>query len=118
MSCRSFRSRDEPLNSEEGENAMSVVMVRSKFKSESVAKVDAAAATMFEAIGAARPHGMHYASYKLADGVTYVAVLKLDEGVEKPLPQIEAFRQFQEGLKGWMAEPPIAEPVTVIGSYR
>jgi hypothetical protein len=30
---------------------------------------------------------------------------------------MEAFGQFQAGLKGWMAEPPIAEPVTVIGSF-
>jgi hypothetical protein len=43
--------------------------------------------------------------------------LQLDEGVENALRQTEAFRQFQAGLKGWTAEPSIAEPVTVIGSY-
>jgi hypothetical protein len=95
---------------------MSVLMVRSKVKSESVAEVDAAASTMFEAIAAARARGIRYASYRLPDGLADVAVLQLDEGVENPLPHMEAFPQFQAGLKGWLAEPPMAEPVTVIGS--
>ena len=96
---------------------MSVLMVRSKAKSERVAEVDAAATTMFEAIRATRPKGVRYVSYKLVDGLTYLAVLQLAEGFENPLPQMEEFRQFQEGLTDWMAEPPIAAPVTVIGSY-
>jgi hypothetical protein len=79
---------------------MSVLMVRSKAKSESVAEVDAAATAMFEAIGATRPKGIRYSSYKLVDGLTYLAVLQLAEGVENPLLQMEAFRQFQEGLTG------------------
>jgi hypothetical protein len=28
------------------------------------------------------------------------------------------FQAFQEGLKGWLAEPPTPEPMTVVGSYR
>jgi hypothetical protein len=50
--------------------------------------------------------------------VTSVAVLELDDGVDNPLPALPEFRAFQEHLKNWMAEPPISEPVTVIGSYR
>jgi hypothetical protein len=28
------------------------------------------------------------------------------------------FRDLQEGLKGWVAEPAAAGPATVVGSYR
>jgi hypothetical protein len=50
--------------------------------------------------------------------VTYVATLELDDGVENPLPALPEFREFQENLKMWTAEPPIPEQLTVIGSYR
>jgi MFS family permease len=59
-----------------------------------------------------------YASCRLSDGVSYVALLKLDEGVGNPLPALTEFREFQESLKGWMAETPSSDQLTVIGSYR
>jgi hypothetical protein len=33
-------------------------------------------------------------------------------------PKLPEFREFQEGLKGWVAEPSVAGPATVVGSYR
>ena len=96
---------------------MSVLIVQSKVKQENVADVDAAAQRMFAALREAQPEGIRYASLRLADGVTYVAVLEIDEGVENPLPAMPEFQAFQEGLKGWLAEPPAAGPATVVGSY-
>ncbi len=97
---------------------MSVLMVRSKVKAEHVAEVDAAARRVFAALQQKQPAGIHYATSRLPDGVTYVAVLEIEDGVENPLPALPEFQAFQEGLKQWMAEPPAAEPLTVIGSYR
>jgi len=59
-----------------------------------------------------------YASSRLADGVTYVALLEIDDGVENPLPALSEFQELQENLKGWVAEPPTLEQLTVVGSYR
>ena len=95
-----------------------VLIVQSKVKEESVAEVDAAAGRMFAAIEQAQPEGIRYGSFRLADGVTYVAVLQVEDGIENPLPGLPEFREFQEGLAGWVAEPPAAGPATVVGSYR
>ncbi|GHO85871.1 hypothetical protein KSZ_38770 [Dictyobacter formicarum] len=93
-------------------------MIRSKVKAEHVTEVEAAARRVFAALQQAQPDGIRYSSCRLSDGVTYMALLELDEGVENPLPSLPEFREFQENLKNWMAEPPIPEQLTVVGSYR
>src|SRR5215831_19321047 len=101
-----------------GDSSMSVLMIRSKVKAADAAEVEAAAKRLFAALQEAQPRGIRYTSCRLSDGVTYVALLELDEGLENPLPALPEFREFQESLKQWMAEPPIPEPLTVVGSYR
>jgi hypothetical protein len=97
---------------------MNVLMVRSKVKAESVTDVEAAIEKVFSAIEQAQPAGVRYASSRLGDGVTFVALLELEDGVDNPLPALPAFVEFQEDLKKWMAEPPTLEQMTVVGSYR
>jgi hypothetical protein len=97
---------------------MNVMMVRARVKAESVADVEAAARTMFSAIEEAQPQGVRYASCRLPDGVTFVVLLALEDGTNNPLSTVPEFREFQESLKGWLAEPPIPEQLTVIGSYK
>jgi hypothetical protein len=97
---------------------MTVLMVRSKIRPEVVGDVDAAVERLFAAIHRAQPEGIRYASTRLPDGVTFVIFLALDEGVDNPLPALPEFQEFQENLKKWMAEPPAAEQLTVVGSYR
>jgi hypothetical protein len=113
---RADKNRERRRNG--GDDLMSMMMVRSKIKAESVAEVEAAARTMFSGIQEAQPQGVRYASCRLPDGVTFVALLELGDGVDNPLPTVPAFREFQENLKHWLAEPPIPEQLTVIGSYR
>ena len=83
-----------------------------------VAEVQAGVNKMFAAIEQAQPEGVRYSSSRLPDGVTFLAQLELRDGIENPLPQIPAFREFQENLKQWIAEPPVPEQLTVVGSYR
>jgi hypothetical protein len=97
---------------------MSVMMVRAKVKADRVAEVEAAVQAMFSAIERAQPKGVRYASSRLPDGVTYVILLGLEEGIENPLFAVPEFRAFQEGLKAWLAAPPLSEPLTVVGSYN
>lgn len=97
---------------------MSVLMVRSKVKAAEAPAVEAAIKHLFEAIQREQLQGIHYASGRLADGETYVALLEIDEGVGNPLPALPEFREFQENLKNWMAEPPTVEQLTVVGSYQ
>jgi len=97
---------------------MNILMVRSKVKVTHATEVEAGVKRLFAAIHQAQPEGIRYASCRGADGVTYVVVLEIDEGVDNPLPTLPEFRAFQENLKFWMAEPPTAEQLTVSGSYR
>jgi len=73
---------------------------------------------MFIAIEAAQPEGVRYGSCKQADGVTYVILLSLDDDENNPLGAVPAFRDFQEKLKNWIAEPAAIEQLTPVGSYR
>lgn len=93
-------------------------MFRSTVKAEHIAEIEAAAGRLFAAVHRERPDGLHYASCRLSDGVTYVILLALDDGVENPLPALPEFAEFQEGLKRWLAGPPTTERATVVGSYR
>jgi hypothetical protein len=97
---------------------MNVTMLRAKVKAERVADVEAAVRTMFSAIEQAQPKGIRYASSRLSDGATFVILLGLEDGIENPLPSVPASREFQEDLKNWLAEPPIPEELTVVGSYN
>jgi hypothetical protein len=94
------------------------LIVRAKVKPECVADVEAGVKKMFAAIAQAQPRGVRYSSSRLPDGVTFLAQLELGDGVENPLPKVAAFREFQEHLKQWIAEPPVLEQLTVIGAYQ
>ncbi len=97
---------------------MNILLIRSKVKATHVTDVEAGVKRLFEALQQTQPVGIHYASCRLADGVTYIALLGIDEGVNNPLPTVPEFREFQDNLKTWMAEPPTTESLTVSGSYR
>jgi hypothetical protein len=97
---------------------MSAMLLRTQVKSESADEVEAAVKTLFAALEEAKPQGVRYSSYRLADGVTYVVVLDVEEGIENPLPSVPAFLEFQAALKGWLVGPPVPEVLTVIGDYR
>jgi hypothetical protein len=97
---------------------MSVMMFQAKVKVESVAELEAAARTVFSAVEQVQPKGMRYAAAKLSDGVTFVILLGLEEGLENPLNKIPAYREFLGRLKDWLVEPAIQEQLTVVGSYN
>lgn len=97
---------------------MSIIMIRSQVKAENTAEVEVAIGEMFTAIAEAAPPGVRYASCRLPDGVTYIALLEVEDGGENPLVAVPEFRKFQENLRNWLTEAPSMEQLTPIGSYR
>lgn len=97
---------------------MTVLMIRSKVRAEYAAEAEAGVKRLFAAVERAQPQGIRYASTRLPDGETYVALLEIEEGVENPLPGLPEFLEFGENLKKWQVEPPVPEQLTVVGSYR
>ncbi len=63
------------------------------------------------------PGELHYATFRLADGVTFVH-LAITEGEVNPLLQTAAFGEFQRGIGERCVEPPVASESTLVGSYR
>jgi len=97
---------------------MSVRTIRARIRPGKTAELEKAAKEMFTAIEAAQPPGVHYASCKLPDGVTYVILPGLDDDQNNPLIAVPAFRDFQDNLKAWIAGPPVIEQLAPVGSYR
>jgi hypothetical protein len=97
---------------------MSLFTVRATLKPEHVADAEAAVRRMFAAIEREGLEGIRYASVRLADGVTFLALLEVEDGVENPIPGLPEAQEFYASLPGWYAEEPDVVPGTVIGSYR
>jgi hypothetical protein len=96
---------------------MNVLTVRARIKEENVADAQAATEKVFQALEQAQPD-VRYGVGKLSDGVTIVAFLEMEPGQEHPLRTFPAYAEMIEKLKGWYAEPPTVDHMTVIGSYR
>ena len=97
---------------------MPVLIVRYEVRDEAVPQVDAGIAQVMVAIERDRPAGVRYALGKLADGVTYVGVLELADGVDNPPPALPAARAFQQDLAGSVVgEPPVPQRLDLVGAY-
>jgi hypothetical protein len=96
---------------------MNVLMVRAKIKEENVADARAAVEKVIQALEEAQPAGVQYASCLLSDGVTFIALLKLEDDGGHPLRDMPAYAEMVESLKQWYDGPPAAERMTVTGSY-
>ena len=62
------------------------------------------------------PDGLHYAAFRLDDGVSFLHVAVLD-GEVNPLTSSPAFAAFQDGIGERCAEGPIPVDATVVGSH-
>ena len=62
------------------------------------------------------PEVLHYAAFRLDDGVSFLHVAVLD-GVVNPLLTSAAFGEFQSAINDRCAEGPTPADATVIGSY-
>jgi hypothetical protein len=72
---------------------------------------------VFAELGREDPDGLHYAAFRLDDGVSFVHVVVLD-GEENPLTSSLAFAAFQAGIAERCAEGPVPAEATAIGSFR
>jgi len=99
---------------------MTVFIQQARVKPDSVPEVEAGITRMISALDAQAPVGVRYAYTKLRDGVTFMALLELADGVDNPLPGIEACQQFQANLaRRWIDQPdsPTPHPLRIVGSY-
>jgi len=92
-------------------------MVISKVKEQSVPELEAALDLVFGALKREEPQNVKYMSLKATDGVTFVAILEVDDGTENPLPALVPFQEFQARLPEWVEGPPTTHQLSLVGSY-
>ena len=93
-------------------------MVRYTVRPECVAENERLAAAVYEALRAARPQGLRYATFRLGDGVSFVHLVSHESGeVGNALTSLPAFQAFAAGVKDRCVVPPERSELTEIGSY-
>jgi hypothetical protein len=97
---------------------MSVMMVRQKVKDGSVEEAEAAARELFATLDRVRPEGLRYASMRVVDSSTFVALVELADGIDDPRPAIPEYLLLLEQLKDLADGPPVIEHLDVVGSYN
>jgi hypothetical protein len=95
---------------------MHQVMVRYKVKPDRVAENERLVRAVYEELSRATPDGFQYTTYRLEDGVSFVHVARSEHG-RGPLPELEAFQRFQDGIADRCEEPPVVTQIEAIGSY-
>jgi len=94
-------------------------LISYKTKPESADENQRLVEKVYEELTARDPGGVHYATFRLEDGVTFMHVFITDsDDAAHTLGGIAAFAEFQRDLPQRCVEHPVAQPVTVIGSYR
>ncbi|MEU4331520.1 MULTISPECIES: hypothetical protein [Nonomuraea] len=72
---------------------------------------------VFAQLNEDRPDGLRYATFRLADGVSFVHV-GIVEGETNPLTESAAFEEFQKGIGERLVAPLDRSDATLVGSYR
>jgi len=93
------------------------VIVRYKTRADTADENQRLAEQVFAELADSDPGGLRYATFRLADGVTFVHVAAI-EGDVNPLQKVSAFAEFQREIGERCAEPPNASDATLVGSYR
>ncbi len=96
---------------------MKTIMVKYKTSQGYGDANEAMIRAVFEELRSRAPDGLRYASYRLADGVTFVHLATVDDTDENPLLVLPAFKAFQKQLKDRCVEPPVVTELSAIGSY-
>jgi hypothetical protein len=92
-------------------------VIRYRTKPEQADENERLIREVFAELAAESPDGLHYATFRLDDGVSFVHVAILD-GEENPLTSSPAFAAFQAGIAERCAEGPIPADATAIGNFR
>ena len=98
---------------------MRQIMVRYSVKPERADENEQLIRDVYEELARTGPAGIRYATFRLADGVSFVhlASVETDDGTN-PLSQVAAFARFQEQIGDRCEGQPVVSDLHAIGSYR
>jgi len=97
---------------------MKGIVVRYRTKPEAAEANAELIAQVFAELKHKAPPGVHYLALRFEDD-TFIHISLLEaQQATSPIPHLEAFRAFQNGIKERCLEPPQSSPATLIGTYR
>ncbi len=91
-------------------------VIRYRTKPEHADENERLVRAVFAELAKDDPKGLHYATFRLDDGVSFVHVAVTD-GDENPLRSSPAFAAFQAGIGERCADGPVPADATVIGNF-
>jgi hypothetical protein len=92
------------------------VVVRYRTRPETADENASLIEKVFAALADVAPAGFQYATYRLADGVSFVHVASHADD-DNPLTRLPEFAEFQRELPQRIADPPVPSDATIVGSY-
>jgi quinol monooxygenase YgiN len=96
---------------------MKNALIRYRVKADKVAENEAYVAKVFEQLAEEQPAGLRYATFKLADGVSFAHIVSV-EGAGSPLAELPAFQAFIAQIGERCDEPPVRTELETVGAYR
>jgi hypothetical protein len=97
---------------------MKLTVVRYRTKPETAEENARLIQAMFQELRAKSPDDVRYLALRLSDGTfIHFSIAETKDGAS-PIPQLEAFRSFQPGLKERCIEPPQQSDASIVGNYR
>lgn len=93
-------------------------MVSYTLKPDKVAENERLVVAVYEALKQIRPTGLRYATFRQADGVSFIHIVSHDEADgSNALTALPAFKAFAAGIKERCDAPPVRVELTEIGAY-
>ena len=96
---------------------MRQVMVRYKVKPDRAQENVELVQAVYEELHRTAPAGLHYATFALEDGVSFVHLASTEDG-QHPLSRVEAFARFQAEIADRCVERPVVTELHEIGSFH
>ena len=97
---------------------MRTVMVRYKLKPDRAAENEGYIGKVFAQLEREKTSGVHYATFKLDDGVSFVHIASIDVDGVNPLTELSAFKAFTAGIKDRCEEVPVTTHLNEVRSYE
>ena len=92
-------------------------MIRYKVQAGRAAENEALVKAVYEQLNRERPDSLHYATFKLPDGVSFMHVVFETDQAGRILNEVAAFKAFVTDIESRCDEPPIVTELTLVGSY-
>jgi hypothetical protein len=92
-------------------------MIRYKVRPDRADENESLVKAVYEQLARERPEGLHYATFKLPDGVSFMHVVFETDQPGRILNEVAAFKAFTADIEDRSEEPPVATELTLIGSY-